>query len=123
MYAHLVQFETQQLEFERQIRLHRDRSHARADSHHSDRQEHARSETSSRGALRYKLALLTWAGAYAVISVILQAFGPLMESWPLLARALLLSAMMVAVLTWVVMPMLTRLFRGWLIAGNSPSSE
>jgi antibiotic biosynthesis monooxygenase (ABM) superfamily enzyme len=63
---------------------------------------------------RYKLALLTWAGAYAVITTILEVLGPVMETWPLPIRTLLLSGMMVGSLTWVVIPSLTRLFRSWL---------
>jgi antibiotic biosynthesis monooxygenase (ABM) superfamily enzyme len=63
---------------------------------------------------RYKLALLTWAGAYAVITAILAVLGPLMAPWPLLMRTLLLSALMAVAMTWLVVPSLTRLFRGWL---------
>ena len=63
---------------------------------------------------RYKLALLTWAGAYAVITLILVVLGPAMEPWPLPLRTLLISGLMVGALTWVVIPLLTRLFRGWL---------
>jgi uncharacterized protein len=64
---------------------------------------------------RYKLALLTWGGAYAVITFILAALGPVMTEWPLPLRTLLLSAIMVVSLTWLVMPGLTRLFRAWLV--------
>jgi antibiotic biosynthesis monooxygenase (ABM) superfamily enzyme len=63
---------------------------------------------------RYKLALLTWVGAYTVITVILAVLGPAMATWPLVLKTLLLSVLMVLSLTWVVIPSLTRLFRGWL---------
>src|ERR687898_2674473 len=63
---------------------------------------------------RYKLALLTWASAYAVITLMLTLLGPLMASWPLALRTLVLSGTMVATLTWVLMPRLTRLFQPWL---------
>ena len=63
---------------------------------------------------RYKLALLTWAGAYTVITLMLTLLGPLMTSWPLALRTLVLSATMVVTLTWGVMPRLTRLFQPWL---------
>jgi antibiotic biosynthesis monooxygenase (ABM) superfamily enzyme len=62
---------------------------------------------------RYKLALLTWAGAYAVITLILAVLGPVMAPWPLPLRTLLLSMLMVAAMTWLVIPSLTRLFQGW----------
>ena len=70
---------------------------------------------------RYKLALLTWAGAYAVITLILQLLGPTMAAWPLAARTFAISALMVAALTWLVIPTMTRLFRGWLIP-TAPST-
>jgi uncharacterized protein len=63
---------------------------------------------------RYKLAVLSWAGAYTVISTILYLLGPMMIAWPLLLRTLLLSVLMVVAMTWLVVPTLTRLFRGWL---------
>jgi antibiotic biosynthesis monooxygenase (ABM) superfamily enzyme len=70
---------------------------------------------------RYKLALLKWAGAYAVITLILAVLGPAMAAWPLPLRTLLLSAMMVPTLTWLVIPTLSRLFRGWLAAAPAHS--
>jgi antibiotic biosynthesis monooxygenase (ABM) superfamily enzyme len=63
---------------------------------------------------RYKLALLSWVGAYTVITAILAVLGPLMATWPLMLRTLPLSVLMVVAMTWVVVPTLTRLFRGWL---------
>jgi antibiotic biosynthesis monooxygenase (ABM) superfamily enzyme len=67
------------------------------------------------GPPRAKLALLTWAGAYAVILVALAAGGPAMAGWPVTLRALVLSGLMVAAMTWVIVPTMTRLFRGWLL--------
>ena len=65
-------------------------------------------------APRYKLALLTWIAAYALITTFLALLGPTIAEWPLAVRTLVLSATMVAALTWVIMPRLTRLFRPWL---------
>ena len=70
------------------------------------------------GPPRYKLALLTWAGAYAVITLILALLGPMIASWPLALRTLVLSVTMVVALTWFVMPRLTSIFSVWL----SPSA-
>jgi antibiotic biosynthesis monooxygenase (ABM) superfamily enzyme len=66
------------------------------------------------GPPRYKLALLSWVGAYAVITTILALLGPAMARWPLMLRTLLLSVLMVLAMTWVVVPSLTRLLRDWL---------
>ena len=68
---------------------------------------------------RYKLALLSWVGAYTVITAILAVLGPMMATWPLPLRTLPLSVLMVLAMTWLVVPSLTRLFRGWL-APTSP---
>ena len=63
---------------------------------------------------RYKLALVTWIGVYPIITLLLALLGPTTAAWPLPLRTLLLTALMVPTLTWLVIPTLTRLFRGWL---------
>jgi hypothetical protein len=104
MYPHVKQFETRRQELE-------DRFGAgRADEAAIPTRAAARPA----GPPRYKLALLTWAAAYAVITLLLALLGPTMASWPLALRTLLLSVTMVVALTWVVMPRLTHLFGGWL---------
>jgi len=70
---------------------------------------------------RYKLALLTWAGAYTVITAMLAVLGPAIAAWPLPLRTLLLSVSMVVTLTWLLVPVLTRLFRGWLASASPPT--
>jgi antibiotic biosynthesis monooxygenase (ABM) superfamily enzyme len=70
----------------------------------------------SAGPPRYKLALLTWAGAYTIITLLLALLGPVIASWPLVLRTLVLSVTMVVSLTWLIMPRLTRLFGSWLHA-------
>jgi hypothetical protein len=72
------------------------------------------SDSQHSGRPRAKLALLTWAGAYAVILLVLAVGGPAMAGWPLALRALVVSGLMVAAMTWVIVPLMTRLFRGWL---------
>ena len=66
------------------------------------------------GPPRHKLALVTWLGAYPVITLILALLGPALVSWPLALRTLMLSVLMVVALTWLVMPSLTRVLRPWL---------
>ena len=75
----------------------------------------ARSGRSAAGAAaRFKVALLTWVAAYTTITAVLALLGPTIAGWPLALRTLVLSVSMVATLTWVIMPRLTRLFRPWL---------
>jgi len=80
------------------------------------RSEHRAESRAARspGAPRYKLAVLTWVAAYPVITVILGLLGPELADWPLGLRTLVVSVLMVATLTWLVMPALTRLLRPWL---------
>jgi uncharacterized protein len=73
-----------------------------------------RNEPSAPRRSRPRMALLTWVGAYSMITLILYLLGPFIADWPLLARTAVLSGLMVATLTWAVLPTLTRLFRGWL---------
>ena len=63
---------------------------------------------------RHKLVLLTWAGAYAVVTAILATLGPTLAPWPPVLRSLMLSVLMVVALTWLIMPALTRLLHPWL---------
>jgi uncharacterized protein len=72
---------------------------------------------------RYKLALVTWASAYGVITLILDLLGSTMAGWPLMLRTLLISVLMVTALTWIVLPALTRLFRAWLLAATPARAQ
>jgi hypothetical protein len=73
-----------------------------------------------RGRPRAKLALVTWAGAFAVILLVLTIAGPAMAGWPLALRALVVSGLMVAAMTWVIVPVMTRRFGGWLLRQAPP---
>jgi antibiotic biosynthesis monooxygenase (ABM) superfamily enzyme len=106
MYPHrtpIMQFET------RDARLSRERVAI-------DLAASATSRSAAGAAPRYKLALLTWVAAYALITTFLALLGPSIAGWPLAVRTLVLSVTMVTALTWIVMPRLTRLFRAWLAA-------
>jgi antibiotic biosynthesis monooxygenase (ABM) superfamily enzyme len=73
------------------------------------------------GPPRAKLALLSWVGAYAVVLGVLAVGGSAMAGWPLALRALVISGLMVAAMTWVIVPVMTRLFRGWLRGSTRPT--
>jgi uncharacterized protein len=72
---------------------------------------------------RHRLALVSWAGAYGVITLILGLLGPTMAGWPLVLRTLLISVLMTTALTWIVLPALTRLFRAWLLAATPAPAQ
>jgi uncharacterized protein len=64
---------------------------------------------------RYKLAVVTWVGAFPTITLLLWVLGPFTAHWPLVLRAFVLSGLMVFALTWLVLPLLTRGLAGWLL--------
>ena len=100
MYPHVRQFETRRRDVEREFESTRAADHI------------ARPRV---GPPRHKLALLTWVGAYPLITLILVVLGPVMATWPLALRTLVLSVTMVVGLTAFIMPRLMRLFRPWLL--------
>lgn len=63
---------------------------------------------------RYKMALLTWLGVYPTSLLLTSVFAPFVGTWPSSLQALVFSGAMVTMLTWPVMPLLTRVFRFWL---------
>jgi uncharacterized protein len=62
----------------------------------------------------YKMALLTWITIFPLITGIVVAAEPLFEGLPVVVRLGITTAVAVPLMTWVVMPRVTRLFRGWL---------
>ena len=63
---------------------------------------------------RYKMVVVTWLAVYPMITLILVLFWPLLSLLPMLLRTLVLTAVMVTLMTYVIMPRMTRLFSSWL---------
>lgn len=61
---------------------------------------------------RWKVAVLTWVGIYPLITTLLWVLGPVLGGLPLPAVTLALTIVLVSLMTFVVMPALTRAFRG-----------
>jgi antibiotic biosynthesis monooxygenase (ABM) superfamily enzyme len=62
----------------------------------------------------YKMALVTWLTIFPLITGLVVVLGPLIEGLPLVPRLGVTTAVAVPLMTWVVMPRVTRLLRGWL---------
>jgi uncharacterized protein len=65
----------------------------------------------------YKMALVTWITIFPLITAIVAVTGPLLEDVPVAVRLGITTAIAVPLMTWVVMPRVTRLLRGWLYPG------
>jgi len=65
---------------------------------------------------RWKMALLTYVGVYGVTLLLTWGIGALIRTWPLVLAHAAFNLVVVSLLTWVVMPGLTRLARPWLHA-------
>ena len=62
----------------------------------------------------YKMALLTWITITPLITGVVLALDPLLDDLELVPRLAITTAVTVPLMTWVVMPRVTRLLRGWL---------
>jgi uncharacterized protein len=67
----------------------------------------------------YKMALVTWITIFPLITGLVVALEPLLEDLPLVLRLGITTAVAVPLMTWVVMPRVTRLLRGWLYPRES----
>jgi uncharacterized protein len=63
---------------------------------------------------RYKMVILTWVTIFPLITLIVVATAPLIGRLPLVVRLGVTTLVTVSLMTWVVMPRVTRLLRGWL---------
>jgi antibiotic biosynthesis monooxygenase (ABM) superfamily enzyme len=62
----------------------------------------------------WKMAIATYLGVVPVIMALSLTLGPLLRSWNFILNNLVFNAFVVALLTWVVMPLITRILRRWL---------
>ena len=63
---------------------------------------------------RYKMVVVTWLGVFPIVTIIFSLFGHWLSLLPTLVRTLLFTAVMVTLMTYLVMPRMTRLFAFWL---------
>ena len=63
---------------------------------------------------RWKMAAATFLGVFPLAMVLNLTIGAAIKSWPFVLKNAVFNACVVISLTWVVMPVVTRLLRGWL---------
>lgn len=62
----------------------------------------------------YKMAILTWLTIFPLITLVVVALGPLLKGIGPIPRLAITTLITVPLMTWIVMPRVTRLLRGWL---------
>jgi catechol 2,3-dioxygenase-like lactoylglutathione lyase family enzyme len=67
---------------------------------------------------RHRMAILSMIGAYPTIVLLLSIINPILADWPMPARAAILVPIMVVTLTYLVMPVLTKLAGSWKFASD-----
>ena len=70
--------------------------------------------TTAQSPPRWKMVLTTFLGAYPFTLLIQWLVTPRTTSWPLPLRAAVFPIVLLPLLTYLVMPLLSRLFRLWL---------
>jgi hypothetical protein len=60
------------------------------------------------------MALLTWITIFPLITLVVILLEPLLEEFTRVPRLAITTAVTVPLMTWLVMPRVTRLLRGWL---------
>jgi antibiotic biosynthesis monooxygenase (ABM) superfamily enzyme len=70
---------------------------------------------------RWKMAVATLVGVYPTSMVLALTVGPWTRGFPFLLGSLIFAALMVALLTWAVMPAVTRFLHTWLHPEKHPS--
>jgi len=65
----------------------------------------------------YKMAIVTWTAIFPLITLVVVVSAPLMGTLPLVPRLAVTTLVTVSLMTWVVMPRMTRLLRRWLYPG------
>jgi antibiotic biosynthesis monooxygenase (ABM) superfamily enzyme len=63
---------------------------------------------------KYKMALVVWLSIFTLVVTLSHLFEPLLNRLPFEPRILLLTGVVVFLMTYVVMPNLTRLLKPWL---------
>jgi antibiotic biosynthesis monooxygenase (ABM) superfamily enzyme len=67
---------------------------------------------------RWKMAVATFLGVFPTAMGLNLTLGSAIRPWPFLLSNTVFNACMVGLLTWVVMPLVTRLLKPWLLKGR-----
>jgi len=72
---------------------------------------------------RWKMAIATFLGVFPAALVLSLTLGPVIKPWNFILGSVVFNACMVALLTWLIMPAVTRALHSWLHAEIKPNPE
>ena len=64
---------------------------------------------------RWKMALVTLCGVFPTSVFLALTVAPLLQTSPMWLRLVVTASLMVAILTWIIMPLLTKILKKWLV--------
>jgi uncharacterized protein len=70
---------------------------------------------------RWKMVIVTLMAIYPLISLVQLFLVPLLPDWPVMVRTMVTSGLLVCVMTYLVMPLMTRAFGRWLYRATESS--
>jgi uncharacterized protein len=68
---------------------------------------------------RYKMAVIIWLAIYPALTITLVLLSPLLAPLPLVLRTLVVTALLVPIMVYVLLPAMQRLFAAWLAPGGA----
>jgi antibiotic biosynthesis monooxygenase (ABM) superfamily enzyme len=68
---------------------------------------------------RWKMAIATFLGVFPVAMILNLTLGPVIRSWHFVLANAVFNVFVIALLTWVVMPLITRVLHPWLSREHS----
>jgi len=72
---------------------------------------------------KYKMLITTWVGVYGLLLILFSSFGKYLIPLPMPLRFLLLSLAIVTLMTYFVMPFLTKVLAKWLYPEDKKSER
>ena len=70
---------------------------------------------------KYKMTFVSWLALYPTVTLIFVFFGDILSQIPLLLRTFIITAVVMVIMSYVLMPRFTKLFAPWLFAKQTES--
>jgi len=72
---------------------------------------------------KWKMAVATFLGVFPLAMLLTLSIGPVIRDWPFVLRNAAFNACVVVLLSWVVMPLITKLLHRWLQPQSQPKGK